>query len=140
MSSSALHPERLSLYQSRQRKQRNTRYRILLTYLLLTLLALITLLPVIWMVLTAFKSENELTLAPPTWWPSVWHPDNFLQAWNFAPFGTYLLNTLFVAGSITILKTITSALAAYAFARLRFPGRNMVFLLYLSTLIVPSQV
>jgi len=140
MSSIAINPEQLSQHRSIRRKQRNKRYRILLTYLLLTILALVTLVPVIWMVLTAFKSENEISLVPPTWLPSIWHPENFLQAWNFAPFGHYLLNTLFVAGSITILKTITSAFAAYAFARLRFPGRNVFFLLYLSTLIVPSQV
>ncbi|GHP00215.1 sugar ABC transporter permease [Reticulibacter mediterranei] len=140
MSSIVIKPERLSINQSLRRKQRNACYRILLTYLLLTILALITLVPIIWMILTAFKAENELSLVPPTWWPRVWQPENFVQAWNFAPFGGYLLNTLFVAGSITVLKTITSALAAYAFARLRFPGRNGFFLLYLSTLIVPSQV
>lgn len=140
MSSIEMNLERLALHQSMQRKQRNKRFRALLTYLLLTILALITLMPIIWMILTAFKSESELSLIPSTWWPSTWHPENFVQAWNFAPFGQYLLNTLLVAGSITILQTLTSAFAAYAFARLRFPGRNIFFLLYLSTLIVPSQV
>lgn len=109
-------------------------------YSLLLVGAFVTLIPIIWMVLTAFKSAPEVAANPPTWWPRTWHPENFSRAWNFAPFGRYLMNSLIMAGGISLLQTVTSALAAYAFARLRFRGRDVVFLAYLGTLMIPFQV
>lgn len=112
----------------------------LIVYSALTALAIVTLIPIAWMVLTAFKSPVEVAASPPTWIPREWHPENFQAAWNFAPFGRYLLNTAFMAGTITVLEVLTSALAAYAFARLRFRGRDLLFLVYLGTLMIPRQV
>jgi len=103
-------------------------------------MAFLTLVPIIWMVLTAFKSAPETAATPPTWWPRSWHPENFSAAWTFAPFGRYLINSVIMAGGIALLQTVTSALAAYAFARLRFRGRDLLFLLYLGTLMIPPQV
>src|SRR5918999_6455373 len=111
-----------------------------IAYALLCALAFLTLVPIIWMVLTAFKSGGEVLAQPPTWFPREWHPENFRAAWNFAPFGRYLINTLVMVGGITVLQTVTSALAAYAFARLQFRGRDLLFLLYLGTLMIPPQV
>jgi multiple sugar transport system permease protein len=115
-------------------------YFVILIYGILIVLAVVTLVPVVWMVLTAFKSPPEVAAIPPTWLPQEWHPENFSLAWQYAPFGKYLMNTLFVAGSIMFLETTTSACAAYAFARLRFPGRDLLFLVYLGTLMIPRQV
>jgi multiple sugar transport system permease protein len=112
----------------------------IVAYTLLAVLSILTLIPIVWMILTAFKSPNEALANPPTWFPRAWHPENFKAAWNFAPFGRYLVNTFFVAGSVMVLETLTSALAAYAFARLRFPGRDALFLLYLGSLMIPRQV
>jgi multiple sugar transport system permease protein len=112
----------------------------LIAYTVLTALAIVTLIPIIWMVLTAFKSAPEVAASPPTWFPREWHPENFQAAWAFAPFGRYLLNTAVMAGTIMVLEVLTSALAAYAFARLRFKGRDLLFLLYLGTLMIPRQV
>jgi multiple sugar transport system permease protein len=109
-------------------------------YATLVALAFLTLIPVIWMVLTAFKTQSEVLARPPTWIPTSWHPENFQAAWNFAPFGRYLGNTFLMAGGVMVLETLTSALAAYAFARLRFRGRDALFLLYLGTLMIPAQV
>jgi len=109
-------------------------------YCLLALLAFLTLIPIIWMILSSFKSQNEVLQFPPRWLPQIWHPDNYIQAINFAPFGQYLLNTLFIAISVTAIVVISSAMAAYAFARLKFKGRDLLFLIYLSTLMVPAQV
>lgn len=111
-----------------------------LAYAVLVALTFLTLVPIIWMVLTAFKSPSEVVTTPPTLLPTSWHPENFMDAWRAAPFGRYLLNTLFIAGSVAFLETVTSALAAYAFARLRFPGRDILFLVYLGTLMIPRQV
>lgn len=109
-------------------------------YCLLAILAFLTLIPIIWMILSSFKSQNEVLQFPPRWLPQIWHPDNYIQAINFAPFGQYLLNTLFIALSVTVIVVSTSAMAAYAFARLKFRGRDLLFLVYLSTLMVPAQV
>src|SRR5918994_7808028 len=112
-------------------------YWPILIYATLMAMAFLTLVPIVWMVLTAFKSAPEVAANPPTWSPREWHPENFAAAWNFAPFGRYLINSLIMVGGITILQTVTSALAAYAFARLRFRGRDLLFLLYLGTLMIP---
>lgn len=110
------------------------------TYILLAFIAFLTLLPIIWMILSSFKSQNEVLHFPPTWLPEVWHFDNYLQAINFAPFGQYLVNTVFIAVTVTVIVVTTSAMAAYAFARLKFKGRDLLFLVYLGTLMVPGQV
>ena len=115
-------------------------YWPILIYATLCAMAFLTLVPIVWMILTAFKSAPEVAANPPTWWPREWHPENFVAAWNFAPFGRYLLNSMIMVGGITILQTVTSALAAYAFARLQFRGRDFLFLLYLGTLMIPPQV
>jgi multiple sugar transport system permease protein len=124
-----------------QRSSRITHHASVITwYALLVGLSFLTLIPIVWMVLTAFKSPPEVAQIPPTWWPRSWHPENFVEAWRAAPFGRYLLNTAFMALTIMVLEVLTSALAAYAFARLRFPGRDGLFLLYLGTLMIPRQV
>ncbi len=117
-----------------------TTYWPVIIYAALLATAFLTLVPIIWMILTAFKSAPEVAARPPTWWPREWHPENFVAAWNFAPFGRFLMNSLIMAGGISLLQTVTSALAAYAFARLQFTGRDLIFLLYLGTLMIPPQV
>jgi multiple sugar transport system permease protein len=102
--------------------------------------ALITLIPVVWMVLTALKTSADVSADPPTFIPKTFRWANFSDAWNFAPFGRYLINSLIMTGGIVITQVATSALAAYAFARLRFPGRDLLFYIYLGTLIIPPQV
>jgi multiple sugar transport system permease protein len=102
--------------------------------------AVITLIPVVWMTLTAFKTAAEVSADPPTWLPGSLRWGNYQDAWNFAPFGRFLLNSLLMAGGIAITQVATSALAAYAFARLRFRGRDVLFYIYLGTLIIPPQV
>lgn len=112
----------------------------MLIYAALAAMALLTLVPVVWMVLTSFKSAPEVAANPPTWWPREWHPENYPAAWNFAPFGRFLINSAIMVGGITVLQVATSAAAAYAFARLNFRGRDLLFLLYLATLMIPPQV
>lgn len=109
-------------------------------YAALAAMSILTITPIVWMILTAFKSAAEVSANPPTWFPKNWHPENFAAAWNFAPFGRFLINSLIMVGGITVLQVITSALAAYAFARLRFRGRDILFLGYLGTLMIPPQV
>ena len=94
--------------------------------------------PLVWMVLTAVKSQADVYTGP--LWPRSVHLENFRLAWETAPFGRYFLNSLVVASVTTASVLLTSILAAYAFARLRFAGRDWLFLLALGTLMVPGEV
>jgi multiple sugar transport system permease protein len=100
----------------------------------------VTLVPVVMMVLVAFQSDAESMAAKPSFWPSTWHPENLTRAFELVPLGRYLLNTVIFAAGTTLLEVVTAALAAYAFARLNFPGRTWLFGIYLATLMIPSQV
>jgi multiple sugar transport system permease protein len=108
------------------------------SYVGLTVLAAACLVPFVWMVLTAFKPEDEVFSR--TWLPSTLAWQNFPRAFTYFPFARFLSNTIVVAVGGTALHLITSVLAAYAFARLRFRGREPLFLLYLGTLMIPQQV
>lgn len=109
-------------------------------YLFLLLMAGMIAAPFLWGISTAFKDQTGLYAVPPVWIPSPAIIDNFITAWTVVPLGMFFLNSLKVAGVITIGQLITCSLAAYAFARLRFPGRDLLFGLYLSSLMVPGQV
>jgi multiple sugar transport system permease protein len=94
------------------------------------------------MVLGSFKSLQESNLFPPTFLPRAWQPQNYLDAWTRPPstLGRYLLNTTIVAVGGTIGQLTIGVLAAYAFARLRFPGHKLLFVLVLATTMVPNEI
>jgi ABC-type glycerol-3-phosphate transport system permease component len=94
--------------------------------------------PFVWMVLSSFKPLAEVERLNPI--PSTWRPGNYLEVFRQIPFAMYYFNSLFVAGWVTFLQCLTSAMAAYAFARLRWRGRDTVFRLYLATLMIPGVV
>jgi multiple sugar transport system permease protein len=92
------------------------------------------------MFLTSLKPADEVLALPPALFGSRIEWKNYADAWTFFPFGRFLFNSFFVAASVTVLATTTSSLAAYAFARIEWRGRNAAFLLYLGTLMIPAQV
>jgi multiple sugar transport system permease protein len=98
------------------------------------------LMPFVWMVSTSLKDPSEIFTYPPLWIPSRFVWANYLETMRAMPFGRFYMNSLIVAVSVTIIQILTSSLAAFAFARLRFKGRNSLFLLYLATLMIPFQV
>ena len=108
--------------------------------ILLTVVLLIFLTPFVWMLATALKPAAEVFATPPKLFGSELRFQNFSEAWNYVPFGRYMLNGLFVSVMGTLVVCLTSIFAAYAFARLSFKGRDVVFLLYLVTLMVPQEV
>jgi ABC-type glycerol-3-phosphate transport system permease component len=103
-------------------------------------IAVLFFLPFVWMLGTAVKPDNEIFVFPPRWLPTVWQVGNFVAAWGKAPFGRFFFNSVVVTASIVVIQLTTAALAAYAFARLRFPGKAPLFLAYLSIMMIPSQV
>ncbi|MFZ5993361.1 MAG: carbohydrate ABC transporter permease [Deinococcota bacterium] len=100
--------------------------------------ALLFLAPLVWLALGAFKTQSTLFTGPLI--PESWNWENFVRAWESAPFGRYLLNSLLVSSVTTLLVVLTSAMAAFAFSRLRFPGQHALFLLALGTLMIPGDV
>lgn len=111
-----------------------------LAYAVVTLGAVIMVVPFLWMASTALKSGGSAFDYPPTWIPRPFTLENFEEVWTAVDFSRYFFNSLFIAVCVTAGEVLTSALAAYAFARLRFPGRDAMFLLYLATLMIPGQV
>lgn len=102
--------------------------------------AVIMAFPFYWMVTTAFKSYAESVTVPPVIVPTVWLWENFSEAWNAAPFPRYFLNTIIMATGATVGTLFTGLLAAYAFARMRFYGKNVLFLMFLATMMIPFEV
>lgn len=109
-------------------------------HLLLIAGAVIMVMPFGWMISTSLKSQSEVFSYPPQWIPSTLLWENYARAWQAAPFGRYFLNSLMVAGAVTLGTLATSSLAAFAFARIRFPGRDPLFAVYLSSMMIPHQM
>ena len=114
------------------------RGRFSASHVLLAAMAVTTLIPFSWMVLASFKPLVEVEQLNPL--PSIWHPENYLKVFEQIPFGRYYFNSVFIAAWVTFLQCLTSAMAAYAFARLRWRFRDGVFRLYLATLMIPGVV
>jgi putative chitobiose transport system permease protein len=113
----------------------------LLRYLILSTIALIMLLPLIWLISTAFKSPTENIFSfPPQLIPAQPTLQNFIQVWQANPFGQYLLNSVIVAFLTVGLNLLFCSLAAYPLARLDFRGREVIFSLVVSTILIPFQI
>lgn len=111
------------------------------TYLLLGAIALVMLLPLIWLISTAFKSPTEnIFQFPPQFIPQQPTWQNFVKVWQTNPFGQYLFNSLLVSVLTVGLNLLFCALAAYPLARLNFRGREIIFSLIVSTILIPFQI
>ncbi|MFD0051008.1 carbohydrate ABC transporter permease [Actinomycetes bacterium NPDC127524] len=118
--------------------RRNTRNALVFTILVLGSLVLLT--PLWWMVSTSLKSPAEIMQNPPSFIPKVFHFSNYAKAWNSAPFTRWGLNTLFISVVSTIGSVLVNSFVAYGFAKIRFKGRNILFTLVLSTMLIPGFV
>jgi sn-glycerol 3-phosphate transport system permease protein len=112
-------------------------WRLAMRYLLLAVIAVIVLFPIYVTIVAAFKPSDRFFERPLV--PDSFTLDVIREAWTTGRLGRYLLNSLIVATIITVFQVVSALLAAYAFAFLRFPGRNVVFVLYLATLLVPLE-
>ncbi len=108
-------------------------------FILLVLLAVFTLIPFVWMISSSLKLDREVFAYPMKWIPETFHWENYVLIWQRVPLLTYFKNTAFIAIVVTILQTLTSSFAAYAFAKLEFRGRDTLFLAYIATIAVPWQ-
>jgi multiple sugar transport system permease protein len=102
--------------------------------------AFLFIVPFYWMVVTALKSNRELTQFPPSVLPGEWVWSNFVDAVNYIPFGLYAINSVIITLGVTIGAVISNTLVAYGFSRIQWPGRNLVFYMCIATLFLPYPV
>ena len=123
-----------------QRRSTQQIIKRLILYVLLSALAVVFTLPLAWMISTSFKSLQQQAAWPPVWIPNpiVWQ--NYPDAFNFLPLGRYTLNTITITASWLIGTFLSCPLVAYAFARIRFPGRDPLFVVLIATIMLPSSV
>src|SRR4051794_36393497 len=111
-----------------------------LLYVVLTICALIMVVPFLWMISTSLKQQAFVLVSPPQFVPNPATLDSYRQLSELFPIGRLFANSLFVALVTTAGQLIVSSMAAYAFARMEFRGRNALFVVYLATLMIPFQV
>jgi len=109
-------------------------------YLLLLIGSFVVMIPFYWMISTALKDPANIFLDPPQWIPRPARPGNFVLAFRAMPFGLYLLNTCRITFTCLILQVLSASIVAFGFARMRFPWRNALFIVLLSTMMLPAQV
>lgn len=117
-----------------------TNKKKVISIILISLVAIIFIMPLVYMVSTSLKPKIEVLQNTTSLLGSKLAFENYIRAWKAFPFGRFLFNSVFVGIMTTALTVITSAMAAYAFARLKFKGRDKLFFAYLATLMVPLQV
>lgn len=111
-----------------------------LAFLLLCAISAAVLFPAVWMLSTSLKVDTQVYANPPIWIPNPIRWANFADAWKLAPFPRYTLNTVLYSAAVVFGTVLSSSLAAYGFAKLRFPGRSFLFTVLLSTMMIPGMV
>jgi multiple sugar transport system permease protein len=114
--------------------------RLIIVHILLVIGAVIMALPFLWMIFSGFKPLGEIFAQPPKVLPQEWITDNYRTAWTGANFALGFFNSFYIAIVVVVVSTITSAMAAYAFARIRFVGNGPLFMIFLATMMVPVQL
>ncbi|WP_275001865.1 carbohydrate ABC transporter permease [Promicromonospora iranensis] len=115
------------------------RFGRVLLYVTMIVAAAGIMLPFAWMVISSLKLNNQVFTAPVQWIPDPVQWSNYIDIWVKADMVTWVRNTLVVSVAVTFLQVLTGSFAAYGFAKMRFPGRDVLFLLYIGTIAVPWQ-
>lgn len=131
---------RVSARRGSGRKPGSSVAQEIILHILLGLGAFTMVFPFLWMVLTSFKDISQAFLIPPKWIPDPWVWQNYPASLQALPFGRAYFNSFYISVISVGVTLITASMAAYAFAKIRFPGHEIVFLLFLATMMVPSQV
>ena len=96
--------------------------------------------PFVWAVFSSFKSPGDLTSYPPKLFPRIWHPENYLTVFQRVPYARWAWNTLFVSVVATFGAVLSASMVGFSFARFRYPGRDIIFMITLSTMMLPGEV
>ncbi len=121
-------------------KTANRRLGMAVVYVLLALLAVIMLIPFVWMLSASLKYNKDIFVIPYQWIPADPQFRNYVDIWTKIPLARFTMNTVKLTVIVTFLQLFTSSFAAYAFSKLTFRGRNVLFLAYVATIAVPWQV
>lgn len=121
-------------------KKKHIDYREVVMQVLLITIGLIISLPIFIALFTSFKIPQEVITYPPRVIPNEWTIENYFTAWNSNPFGRFLINSFIQTSLITLGQVVFSVLAAYAFALLDFPGKNVIFYIILGSLMIPFEL
>jgi multiple sugar transport system permease protein len=108
------------------------------SYTFLLVAGVVMLAPLLWMVVSGFKEQWEIVNVPAVWVPATWKVENYLYVLERSPIGTGYVNSLIIVPVVTAIQVFTSLIGGYAFAKLRFPGREFLFVGVLSTLMLPG--
>ena len=111
-----------------------------MTYLFLSVMALIVLFPFYWMIISSLKTLNEYRMSTPTFWPKIVMLSNYVSAFTTASLGRLFLNTMYVGLVSTLLSLVITILTAFAFARLEFKGKETLFAMLLATMMIPGEL
>ncbi len=106
----------------------------------LTLISALVIVPFLWMVSTSLKDPTKVFVFPPQWIPNPLKWDNYTEVFNRQPFQLYFFNSLYIAVLVTLGTCLFASLAGYAFARIKFPFRNVIFVVLLSSMMIPTEV
>lgn len=106
----------------------------------LTVLSILMLVPFYWMIISSLKLNKDVFSIPMKWWPDVMHWENYQLIWKKLPLLTFFLNTAKITLFTTVIQLFTSCIAAYGFTKTKFKGRDLIFLMYVTTIAVPWQV
>ena len=110
--------------------------RIVLCLLVLFLIVF----PFVWLILSTFKLQKDIIKWPPTIWPKAWTIKNYIKVWSRIPLASYIKNTIIFAGAVSVSSAMLDSLAGYAFARLEFKGKEIIFNIVLLTMLIPFQI
>lgn len=121
---------------------KNRKLSHIVAYTILTIMALVDVLPFVWMLLCSLKTRGELLSFPPTFFPREWMFQNYPEAWTAGglDFTRMFMNTMMIVIPGTFFTVLSSSLAAFSFARIKFWGRELIFMLFLLSMMVPDAV
>lgn len=133
-------PREIAVNHDSRKSRGRRRINTVVLYAILVLLSIPFIYPTVWMIFSSFKPTSEIFSQPPMLWPSEWTLDGFAKIFTTQPFLQQYGNSLYIAVIVTAGSLAVSGLAGYAFARMRFPFRNTLFVILLASMMVPSEV
>lgn len=105
----------------------------------LTLFSVVTLIPFLWMISASLRTDIDIFRNPMNWIPEPIYFENYKQVWSIIPFSRYILNTIKLTLTITVLQVLVSAMSGYAFAKLKVPFKNSIFMIFIASMMMPWQ-
>lgn len=126
-------------HQIRKTKKRRERFDVVSNFII-TFFAILSLFPLYWLFTSSLKNSSEVVKMPPDWWPKSITFSNYVDVFNHQPALRWMYNSIFVSGVSTVLVIAVGAMAAYAFSKLRFKGRNWIFVVFISSLMIPKEI